>query len=132
MSSIRWIRVVVLAVALEAALFVTLVPLISRLSWLWLMIVIALGCAVFGYIAGRLVAKGLASGAALHGLLVGGIATAIYLAINVAQPGGIAAAVAFYGAPLFIGVNALRIAGSVAGAILAPKHVSRPEPAVQR
>ena len=116
MISIRWGRIVGLAFALEAVLFATLVPLISRLSWSRLMLAIAAGCLVFGYVAGRLVARGLTSGAALHGLLVGVIATAIYIAINLAQPGGLAAAVMFYGAPLFVGINALRIVGCVAGA----------------
>jgi len=116
MTSIRWGRIVILAIALEAVLFATLVPLISRLGFNALMLAIAFGCLLFGYIAGWIVATG-TSRPVLHGLLVGILATAIYLAINLFQPGGIGAAVAFYGAPLFIVVNALRIAGSVSGAL---------------
>jgi len=117
MTPIRWLRVLVLAVALEAVLFATLVPLISRLGRPLLMTAIAAGCLVFAYIAGRLVARGLTSGAALNGLLVGVIATLLYIAINMTQPGGVMAAVTFYGAPLFVAVNALRIVGSVLGAL---------------
>jgi hypothetical protein len=116
MTTIRWGRIIGLAIALEAVLFVTLVPLISRLGHVWLMTAIAAGCAIFGYVAGRLAARGLQSDRLLHGLLVGIIATAIYLAINVFQPGGIGAALAFYGATLFVAVNALRIVGCLAGA----------------
>ena len=117
----RWGRIVGLAIALEAVLFATLVPLISRLGFTSLMVAIGAGCAIFGYVAGWLVARGLSSGAALHGALVGVIATLIYLGINLTQPGGIMAAVAFYGAPLFVGVNALRIVGCVAGALTAKR-----------
>lgn len=114
---IRWIRIVLLAIALEAALFVTLVPLISRLSFTPLMIAIGGGCALFGYISGRIAAIGLTpSRAVLHGALVGILATIIYLAVNLLQPGGLGAAVTFYGAPLFVGLNALRIVGCMAGA----------------
>ena len=115
----RWGRIVGLAFALEAVLFATLLPLIPKLTWTPLMVAIAAGCLVFGYAAGWLVARGLSSGAALHGALVGVLATLIYLAINLTQPGGITAAMAFYGPPLFVGINALRIVGCVAGALTA-------------
>ncbi len=115
MTQIRWGRVILLAVSLEAVLFVTLVPLISKLSWPRLMIVIAAGCVVFSYIAGWLVARGLSSGQVRHGFLVGTLATIIYLTICVLGPGGLSGAVAFYGAPLFVSLNALRITGCVVG-----------------
>ena len=113
---IRWGRVVGLAFALEAALFAALVPLQAVLSLHVWFVAVAVGCAVFGYAAGRLAARGLTSQAVLHGILVGVIATGIYLVINLLAPGGLAAAVAFYGAPLFVAVNALRIVGCAAGA----------------
>ena len=106
-----------MAFALEAALFVTLVPLQKPLAQRTWFVAVAIGCAVFGYIAGRLVARGLTSRAVLHGLLVGVLATIIYLVLCMVGPGGLAAAVAFYGAPLYVSVNALRIAGCTAGAM---------------
>ena len=114
----HWGRIVGLAFALEAALFASLVPLLSLLSQRILFAVIAAGCAVYGFIAGRLVRRGLASGRMLHGMLVGVLATIIYLVICAVGPGGIPAAVAFYGAALFISLNALRIVASTAGATL--------------
>ena len=125
MTTIRWGRVIGLAFALEAALFAALVPLISRLSLRTLFVVIAIGCAVFGYVAGRLVARGLTSGAALHGLLTGVVATAMYIVVCMLGQGGLAAAVAFYGLPLYVGINALRIAGSTAGAMHQASRSSR-------
>jgi hypothetical protein len=115
-NHIRWGRVIGLAFALEAALFAALVPLQQVLSLRVWFAAVAIGCALFGYIAGRIAARGLQSGAVLQGLLVGVIATGIYLLINLLSPGGLAAAVTFYGAPLFVAVNALRIAGCAAGA----------------
>ena len=118
MKTVKVWRVIGLAIALEAVLFVTLVPLISRLSWTWLMVAIAAGCAIFGYAAGWLVARGMSSGAALHGLLIGLLATVIYFVLNIFQPGGIMAAVNFYGATIFVTVNGLKIAACVAGAVM--------------
>ena len=115
---IRWGRVIGLAFALEAALFVTLVPLISRIPQNVLFVLIGIGCAVFGFIAGWLAARGLPSRGVLHGSLVGVLATIIYLVLCVVGPGGIPAAAAFYGTLLFVSLNALRIAGSTAGAVL--------------
>ena len=115
---IRWGRVIGLAFALEAALFAALVPLQSLLSQKTWFAVVAAGCALFSFIAGWLVARGLSSRAMLHGFLVGAIATCIYIALCMLGPGGLGAAVAFYGAPLYVSLNALRIAGCVIGAIL--------------
>jgi hypothetical protein len=112
----RWGRIVGLAFALEAALFAALVPLQSLLSQRAWFVTVAVICALFSYIAGRLVARGLSSGAVQHGLLVGVIATIIYIAICMLGTGGLPAAVAFYGAPLYVSLNALRIAGCIAGA----------------
>jgi hypothetical protein len=53
----------------------------------------------------------------LNGLLVGVLATAIYIALCMLGPGGLPAAVAVYGAPLYVLLNALRIAGCVVGAM---------------
>jgi hypothetical protein len=114
---IRWGRIIGLAFALEVGLFVTLVPLqppLARNTWF---AAVTFGCALFGYIAGRLAASGLRSHAVLHGLLVGILATIIYFVICALAPGGIAAAVAAYGAPLFVLLNALKIVSCTVGAV---------------
>ena len=124
MKNIRWGRIVGLAFALEATLFVTLVPLQKPLALRLWFVPVTVGCAFFGYIAGRLAARGLTSRAALHGFLVGVLATTIYLALCMLGPGGISAAVDLYGAPLYVLLNALRIAGCVTGAIHATKAIA--------
>ncbi len=113
---VRWGRVIGFAFALEAVLFATLLPLQAVLNLHVWFVAVAIGCAVFAYAAGWLAARGLTSRAVLHGILVGAVATGIYLVINLLAPGGLAAAVAFYGTPLFVLLNALRIAGCAAGA----------------
>jgi hypothetical protein len=120
----RWGRIVGLAFALEVTLFVTLVPLQKPLGLRPWFVAVTIGCVLFGYIAGRLAARGLTSRAALHGLLVGVLATIIYLVLCMLGPGGLSAAVGFYGAPLYVLLNALRIASCVTGAIHGTKRIA--------
>jgi hypothetical protein len=129
----RWGRIVGLAFALEAALFVTLVPLQKPLPLRTWFVAVTIGCVLLGYIAGRLAARGLSSRAILHGLLVGVLATVIYIVLCAVAPGGIAAAIALYGALLYVSLNALRIAGCVAGAMHAKTgEIIRPATAAPR
>jgi hypothetical protein len=114
---VRWGRVIGLALALEAALFAALVPIQPLLSLRVWFVAVAIGCTLFSYVAGRLAARGLPSGAVLNGLFVGVLATIIYIALCMLGPGGLPAAVAAYGAPLYVLLNVLRVAGCVVGAI---------------
>jgi hypothetical protein len=57
------------------------------------------------------------SSRALHGALLGVVATLLYFAICALQPGGITSVIAGYGAPLFWGSQVLRIAGCVFGGL---------------
>lgn len=114
-----------LAFGLEAALFAALVPIQSLLSLRVWFAAIGAGCAVFGYVAGRLAARGLPSRAALHGLLVGVLATLIYIALCAAGPGGLPAAVAVFGAPLYVLFNVLRVVSCVIGAMHHGRDVVR-------
>ena len=116
-TGVRWGRVVGIAFALEVVLFAVLVPIQSLLALNVWIAAVATGCLVFGYAAGRWLARGVTSRLALHGFLVGAVATLIYLAICAVAPGGIPAAAAVYGLPLYILNNVLRIAGCVLGAV---------------
>ena len=116
-SGVRWGRVVGIAFALEAVLFAVLVPIQGLLGPTVWFAAVAIGCFVFGYAAGRWVARGVTSRPALHGFLVGVVATLIYLALCALGPGGIPAAAAIYGTPLYMLNNALRIAGCALGAV---------------
>ena len=115
-TGIRWGRVVGIAFALEAVLFAVLVPIQALLSLTVWFAAVAIGCFVFSYAAGLWTARGVTSRFALHGFLVGVVATLIYLALCALAPGGIPAAAAMYGMPLYVLNNVLRIAGCVLGA----------------
>ena len=78
---------------------------------------VPIGCLVIAYAIGRWLGKGLAAQHALHGLLTGLAAFAIYLAVCSIPPNTIAMVIAGYGAPLFWSVNVLRLVGCVAGAV---------------
>ena len=115
MINIRWGRVVLLALALEVVLFATLLPiqpLLSPRAWL---VAVGIGAVVFSYAAGWLAGRGLKTGGALNGFLVGAIETAVYLALNFFGPGGIAVALGVYGLPLFVLLNVAKVAASTAG-----------------
>ena len=125
----HWIRIVLGAFLLEVVLFVTLVPLGEVLPSPFRMdpaertadtplyfAAVSLGCLVFGYLVTRLILRPVTARRVLHGALIGALATAIYVGVAAASPDGLAAVVAGYGTPLFVLINALRIAGCVAGA----------------
>jgi hypothetical protein len=117
---IHWLRVVLGALLLEGILFVVLVP-ISFINKTLFLIAVPIGVLVFGYLVTRWLLKKVSTRLVLHGTLIGIVATLIYFGLVLGQPGGFAAAIAVYGAPLFYFCQAMRITGCVAGAM----HVQR-------
>ena len=113
---IGWRRVVLGALLLEIALFAVLVP-ISFVNLTLFLTAVPIGTFTFGYFVTRWLLRRLSTRLVLHGALIGAVATVMYFGLVLAQPGGMAAAVAVYGAPLFYFSQAMRIAGCVAGAI---------------
>ena len=90
---IRWLRVVLGALLLEIVLFAVLVP-ISFLNATLFLIAVPIGVFAFGYLVTRWLLKKLSTRLVLHGAFIGMVATVMYLGLVLAQPGGIAAAVA--------------------------------------
>jgi hypothetical protein len=128
-SGIRWGRIVIGAVLLEAALIAAALPLFSVLAnpftpgapgatgdFTAFFVTVAVACTAAGAIFGAWVARPLSSGFVLHGLLTGIVATGIYLGICSIPPNTIAATLAAYGPFWFITSNGLRILGSALGA----------------
>ena len=125
---IRWGRIVIGAVLIEAALIVAAVPLLGFVAnpfapgaqgsgdFTIFFVSVTVACFVAGALFGWWVARPLSSQFVLHGALTGIVATAIYLAICSIPPTTIAAVVAAYGPFWFVLANGLRIAGSTAGA----------------
>ena len=126
---IRWGRVVVGAVLLEAVLIVAAIPLLGFVAnplapgaqnasgdYTIFFVSVAVACFVVGVLAGWWVARPLSSQFMLHGALTGIVATAIYLGICSIPPTTIAAVVAAYGPFWFFLANGLRIIGATLGA----------------
>jgi hypothetical protein len=116
---IHWIRVLVAAVLLEAALVVItlgislFVPVSAILPFVPPVVF------VVSFPFGMWVARKPIGGFVLHGTLVGVVATLIYFAIVIAQLGSLRPAIEAYGPVSFFLANALKILGCVAGAYAA-------------
>ena len=126
---IRWGRIVVGAVLLEAVLIIAAIPLLGFVAnplvpgaqsasgnYTIFFVSVTAACFVVGALAGWWVARPLTSRVVLHGALTGIVATAIYLAICSIPPTTIPAVVAAYGSFWFFLANGLRIVGATLGA----------------
>lgn len=126
---IRWGRIAIGAVLLEAVLIVAAIPLLGFVAnplapgaqsasgdYTIFFVSVAVACFVVGALAGWWVARPLSSQFMLHGVLTGIVATAIYLGICSIPPTTIAAVVAAYGPFWFFLANGLRIIGATLGA----------------
>jgi Kef-type K+ transport system membrane component KefB len=126
---IRWGRIVLGAVLLEAVLIVAAIPLLGFVAnplapgaqnasgdYTIFFVSVAVACFVVGTLAGWWVARPLSSQFKLHGALTGIVATAIYLGICSIPPTTIPAVVAAYGPSWFFLANGLRVIGATLGA----------------
>jgi hypothetical protein len=113
---IHWIRVIVIAVLFEMALFaitVAVSPFMEVQSFLSYVPVLVF---VVGFPFGMWVARKPVGGPVLHGTLVGIVATLIYLGLILGQFGSLTPVIEMYGPLSFFLANALKILGCVAGA----------------
>jgi hypothetical protein len=113
---IAWAPVIGGAFLLELVLFAVLVP-IQSVSRALFLIAVPIGCFVFGYTVTFVMLRRVSEGLWLNAMLVGVLATALYLAVVISSPGGMRAAIDVYGVPLFVFSNGMRIAGSLAAAL---------------
>ena len=112
---LQWGRIVAGALLLEVALIIVFVPLLLSFDVAKVVPFVVIGCFVFGFAITWWVVRKVRGRPVLHGTLIGVLATAIYILLGVAQPGGIGPVVALYGPFLFFSGNALRILGCAAG-----------------
>src|SRR3954468_10862762 len=124
-SPLHWGRIVGGAFLLEILLFVVLIPIgivygmpgiAGATEFTVFFTAVPVGCFVGGYLISRWMLARVMSRRVLHGALLSIAATLIYLAICALQPGGVATAIAGYGALRFWAFNALRVVGAVLGA----------------
>jgi hypothetical protein len=113
---IYWIRVVAAAFLLEVALVAVTIPLLAVVSMQTVVPYVGPLCAIVALPFGWWAARKAQSGFALHGMLVGVVATMIYLGLILRQNGTLKPALDVYGPYLFFLANAAKIAGCIAGA----------------
>jgi hypothetical protein len=113
---IYWIRVVAAAFLLEVALVAVTIPLLAVVSMQTLVPYVGPMVAIGGFPFGWWSARKSQSGFALQGMLVGIVATVIYLGLILGQAGSLKPAIDVYGPFLFLLVNVAKIAGCIAGA----------------
>jgi hypothetical protein len=126
---IRWGRVLIGAVLLEAVLLALAIPLLGFVAnpfapgaqgsgdFTVFFVSVALLCFAVGTLCGWWVARPLTSKRALHGALTGIVATMIYLGICSIPPTTIPAVIAAYGPFWFFVANGLRIVGATLGSV---------------
>ena len=134
---IRWGRIAIGAVLLEAVLIAAAVPLLGFMAnplapgaqnasgdYTIFFVTVVAACFLVGALLGWWVARPLTSQFVLHGVLTGVVATGIYLAICSIPPTTIPAVVAAYGPFWFFLANGLRIVGASLGAASQGRRVS--------
>jgi hypothetical protein len=125
---IRWGRVVLAAFLLEVAITAVALPAGmfmgnpmqpptdgSAVDATGYYVVVAVACAVLGFLFGMWGAAKASSRFGLHGLLVGIAAMLLYFGLCSLAPGGLPGVIAAYGLSMYVLFNALRTAGCWAG-----------------
>jgi hypothetical protein len=123
-KQIRWLRVLIAALLVEVGLGVAALPLLAVLSeQVVFRVVVPVVCVIVPFVVAFFATRPLPAARVLHGWLIGGAATALYFAL-VLGASSLEEASASYGLPLFIVVNALRIASAAAGGYAAERRAA--------
>jgi hypothetical protein len=117
---IELVLVIVLAGGFAAA-GVDLANGVSRVS----AVIIGVGCFAAAFVVAAWLARGIERQRAWNGLLMGVVATLLYLAL-VAGTGQMAAALAAYGPTTFVIVNGMRLLGALLGGVASDHRSGAP------
>jgi len=121
-SQARWLRVVIAAFLVEVGLAATAIPFVLVIGQSAYFTAVPILCVAVPFIVVWLATHKLAQARALHGLLIGIVATVMYFALVIGAS-SIAEAVASYGSmAMFVGVNVLRVIGAAAGGYAAGRR----------
>jgi hypothetical protein len=126
LKRIRWLRVLIAAFLVEVGLGVTALPFLAILSErIVLQAIVPVVCVVVPFIVAFFATRPLPAARVLHGWLIGGVATVLYLGL-VLGGSSLDEVTASYGAVLFVVVNALRIVSAAAGGYAAERRAAAP------
>jgi hypothetical protein len=121
-GQVRWLRVVIAAFLVEVGLSVTAIPFVLLFGQPAYVTAVPALCVAVPFMVVWFATHKLASGRALHGLLIGIVATVMYFALVIGVS-SIAEAVVSYGSvAMFVGVNALRVVSAAAGGYAAGRR----------
>ncbi|HET9218689.1 MAG TPA: hypothetical protein VFR18_17020 [Terriglobia bacterium] len=118
-NRLQWGRIIIGALLVEIALIIVFIPLLAVADIQTLIPFVVPAVFVFGFAITWWLVRKVRGQHVLHGILIGIIATLLYLLLCMAQPDGISSVVAMYGTSVFILANLLRILGCAAGAFAA-------------
>ena len=113
---IHWARVVIAAFVLELVLFATLIPIQLAFGMRAFLIAVPIGVFVEAFLITRWFLRRVQFRTLLHGLLIGVIATLIYLGLALGTSGSLQPIIDVYGPFMAVFGNLLRIAGALLGA----------------
>jgi hypothetical protein len=124
-KQVRWPRVVLAAFLVEVGLIVTALPFLLLIAEeLVFRAVVPVACLVVPFVVAWLATRKLPNARALHGWLIGIVATVMYFALVIGTS-SITEAVASCGSmALFVGVNALRVVSAAAGGYAADRRLA--------
>ena len=120
-QQVRWWRVVIAAFLVEVGLLATTLPLTLLLGERVFVTAVPVACVIVPFIITWLATRKLPGARALHGWLIGIVATVMYFALVIGTS-SIAEAATIYGLPMFIAVNALRVVSAAAGGYAADRR----------
>jgi len=121
-SKIQWLLIFGTAVLLEIALIAALIPIGLLIHSQALRIPLA--CLVVGFLVTLSFGRWIRSRFIVHGVLIGVVATGVYLALLAVLGGGVAQTISRYGLGLFLVFNLLRIVGTTAAGAVWHKRSS--------
>jgi hypothetical protein len=124
-DGIRWGRVLFGGFLVEVTLFAITIPVFLFAGTDGILVMVVPALFVVDFLFGYWVARKVQSHLALHGLLVGVVATLIYLGLNLAMSGSLIPILEMYGPFLFLLANASRLLGATLGGVLAQKRLTK-------
>ena len=123
-NQIRWLRVVIAAFLVELCLALTGIPFVLLMGPSAYVTAVPIACVVVPFVVVWLATRKLPAGRALHGLLIGVVATVMYFALVIGTASIAEAVTAYGGMPMFVGVNALRVISAVIGGYAADRRAA--------
>jgi hypothetical protein len=123
-GGIRWGRVLLGGFLVEVVLFAITIPVFLLAGTQGIMAMVVPALFIVDFLFGYWVARKVQAHFALHGLLVGVVATLLYLGLNLAMSGSLTPVLEMYGSFLFLLANGARLLGATLGAVLAQKRLN--------